>query len=261
MARCTTEDVLLVSLCRLVMFGEMVSGEGIFWSLYLACLQHFTASCVQVQFSLTGSPTGEIFYGHLLDRMMTQTMLDCARKCSGVQGCAGFSFYHANGTCDMTSLLMEAATVTEQGFSSYRRHMEVHNVALGKTARVSSTIYTQYPAALALTGGCAWSAYSTDPWWKVDLGQPYKIHTVQVTSSEYCCANDPLSFLEVALGNGCWSMTSCPDQCSKTSGLIEANSVQEFSCLGLSGSYQYVELRYFGNSLRLRVCDVKVMGH
>ncbi|XP_067670606.1 fucolectin-6-like [Haliotis asinina] len=243
------------------MFGEMVSGEGIFLSLYLACLQHFTASCVQVQFSLTGSPTGEVFYGHLLDRMMTQTVLDCARKCAGAQGCAGYRFYHANGTCDMTSMLTEAAAVTEQGFSSYRRHMEAYNVALSKSASLSSTVYPQYTAPKALSGGCAWTAYSTDPWWKVDLGQPYKIHTVQVTSSEHCCNNDPIAIMEVALGNGCWPLASCPDKCSKTSGLIEANSVQEFSCLGLFGSYQYVELRASGGSIRLRVCDVKVMGH
>ncbi|XP_046557564.1 uncharacterized protein LOC124266803 [Haliotis rubra] len=243
------------------MFGEMLSGVGLFLSLHLVCLQHLPDSCDQVQFSLTGSPTGEVFYSHLLDRMMAQTVLDCARKCTGVQGCAGFKFYPANGTCDMTSILMEAAAVTEQGFTSYTRPMEVYNVALGKSAGVSSTIYPQYTPVKALTGGCAWSAYSTDPWWKVDLGQPYKIYTVQATSSEYCCTNDPIAILEVALGNGCWPLTSCPDKCSKTSGLIEANSVQEFSCVALSGFYQYVELRVSGASIRLRVCNVKVMGH
>ncbi|XP_071084452.1 uncharacterized protein [Haliotis cracherodii] len=239
----------------------MVSGADHFLWLYLVCLQHISASRDQVKFSLTGGPSGQVFYNHQLDRKMANTALDCARKCTGLQGCVGYKFYPVNGTCDMRSFLVEQGAATDQGFTSYTRYIEVYNIAIGKTASLSSTVYPHYSPPKALTGGCAWSAYGTNPWWKVDLGQPYNIYTIQVTTAGSCCATDPIATLEVALGNGCWSSTACPDTCRKTWGLLAPSSVQEFSCVSLSGSYQYVELRVPGVSKQLRVCDVKVIGN
>ncbi|XP_071086720.1 uncharacterized protein [Haliotis cracherodii] len=241
--------------------GIKVPGAGVFLCLFLLCLPQTSSSCNPVRFSLVGSPTGEIFYNNLLDRKMTATALDCARKCTGLQGCVGYKFYPVNGTCDMRSFLVEQGAAIGQGFTSYTRYIEVSNIAIGKTASLSSTVYPHYSPPNALTGGCAWSAYGTNPWWKVDLGQPYNIYTIQVTTSDSCCATDPIATLEVALGNGCPPSTACPDTCTKTWGLLAPSSLQEFSCVSLSGSYQYVELRVPGVSKQLRVCDVKVIGN
>uniref|UniRef100_A0A3B3ZRW1 Fucolectin tachylectin-4 pentraxin-1 domain-containing protein n=1 Tax=Periophthalmus magnuspinnatus TaxID=409849 RepID=A0A3B3ZRW1_9GOBI len=142
--------------------------------------------------------------------------------------------------------------------SAYNGSIRMLNVAGNGIADQSSTIWNS-SAQNAIDGkrmtefnlgSCSLTDMESDPWWKVDLGNTFKIHSVIITSS---------NMIEYSLdGIEVWINKPDPNENSIRCGRIHQFPVSRswyVSCDNKRG--RFVTLRLYGNR-NLSLCEVKV---
>ncbi|XP_073517862.1 fucolectin-like [Phyllobates terribilis] len=100
------------------------------------------------------------------------------------------------------------------------------------------------------SGFCTHTNLEKDPWWKLDLGQSYKISSVAITN-RMDCGLERLMGAEVRIGNS-------PDNnipvCGTVTNVVSAT--MPFCCKGMEG--RYVSVVIPGHSEYLSMCEVEV---
>ncbi|KAM4688886.1 uncharacterized protein O3C94_006985 [Discoglossus pictus] len=102
------------------------------------------------------------------------------------------------------------------------------------------------------SGSCTHTNQDSNPWWKVDLKQSYKVQTIVVANRQDCCS-DRLKGAEVRVGNS-------PDNDNPVCGTITDVSKPTITlcCNGMEG--QYVSVVIPKRAEYLTLCEVEVYG-
>nr|XP_033465040.1 fucolectin-1 [Epinephelus lanceolatus] len=136
------------------------------------------------------------------------------------------------------------------------------NVALGGLAAQSSLWDPLYlpslvidgkPESWYLSGSCVSTLIEDDPWWRVDIGEPYDISTVVVIGRSDCCI-DMLDGAEIRIGNSLENNSNNNPRCAVNT--LTSDHIMNFHCNQMRGRYINVFLP--GVNRRLQLCEVKV---
>ncbi|KAK2844312.1 hypothetical protein Q5P01_010971 [Channa striata] len=106
-------------------------------------------------------------------------------------------------------------------------------------------------------GSCAHTQKDLNPWWRLDLLEPFKIKTVTITNREDCCS-ERLNGAEIRVGNSLDNDGNANPVCAVISS-IEAGASKTFDCNGMEG--QFVNVVIPGKQEFLTLCEVEVTGH
>ncbi|KAL7374933.1 hypothetical protein ABVT39_009345 [Epinephelus coioides] len=164
------------------------------------------------------------------------------------------------------------AALNFQGFTDVKLHWrtiksepqptEAVNVALGGVAAQSSLWDPLYlpslvidgkPDSWYLSGSCVSTLIEDDPWWRVDIGEPYDISTVVVIGRSDCCI-DMLEGAEIRIGNSLENNSNNNPRCAVNT--LTSDHIMNFHCNQMRGRYVNVFLP--GVNRRLQLCEVKV---
>ncbi|XP_078503283.1 fucolectin-like [Lissotriton helveticus] len=104
-------------------------------------------------------------------------------------------------------------------------------------------------------GSCSHTAYQQNPWWRVDLLKPYKIHAISITNRNY--KPERLNGAEILIGNSLSNYGNNNARCAYISG-IAGGDTQTFYCYGMVGRYVNVIIR--GRQEYLTLCEVQVFA-
>ncbi|KAG9332059.1 hypothetical protein JZ751_016192 [Albula glossodonta] len=142
------------------------------------------------------------------------------------------------------------------------------NVAVRGTATQSAIYSANHAAGLcdasnaidgnrdanALHGSCTHSTNVPNPWWRVDLLKPYKIHSVTITNRGDCCPNR-INGAEIHIGNSLENNGITNPLCS-TIPSINPGPTKTFPCAQpMVGRYVTV---YIPRKDFLHLCEVEV---
>ncbi|XP_034533075.1 fucolectin-like [Notolabrus celidotus] len=137
----------------------------------------------------------------------------------------------------------------------------LENVALGRKAEQSSSIYTG-TAEKAVDGNrdpryengfCAHTKKESNPWWRVELQDVYKVTAVMVTNRDKVA--ERLDNAEIWIGLSLKINDAKNFRCGVIPHIPEGHTVY-ISCSGLEGRYVTVLLR--GAERTLTLCEVEV---
>ncbi|XP_031441923.2 fucolectin-4-like [Clupea harengus] len=84
-------------------------------------------------------------------------------------------------------------------------------------------------------GSCAQTEAETNPWWRVDLLESYRVTTVTITNREDCCA-ERINGAEIRIGNSLENNGNSNPRCTVISS-IPAGGASTFQCNGMEGRY------------------------
>ncbi|XP_058623229.1 uncharacterized protein LOC131534400, partial [Onychostoma macrolepis] len=104
--------------------------------------------------------------------------------------------------------------------------------------------------------GCSSTLNETDPWWRLDLHDVYRVSKVVVTNRNDCCA-EQINGAEIRIGNSLEKNGSNNPICAVIPA-IPAGESYSYSCDGMEG--RYVNLIIPGDMKILTLCEVKVYG-
>uniref|UniRef100_A0AAV2KMD6 C-type lectin domain-containing protein n=1 Tax=Knipowitschia caucasica TaxID=637954 RepID=A0AAV2KMD6_KNICA len=138
------------------------------------------------------------------------------------------------------------------------------NVAVKGRAVQSSTLY---PAeahraidgrrdTFYTEGSCSHTAPQSDPWWRVDLGQPFIVSNVKVTNRGDCCA-DRLDGAQIRIGNSLKNNGNDNPWCTNVTHIPLGNTFT-FTCKSTGTTGRYVNLLLSGEMRILTLCEVEV---
>uniref|UniRef100_A0A4W5RCW7 Fucolectin tachylectin-4 pentraxin-1 domain-containing protein n=1 Tax=Hucho hucho TaxID=62062 RepID=A0A4W5RCW7_9TELE len=137
------------------------------------------------------------------------------------------------------------------------------NVAL-KGVATQSSVYSVYEASNAIDGNresdcykgfCTHTAYDTNPWWRVDLMDVYRV-TAVITNRGDCC-HKRLDGAEIRIGNSLENNGINNPRCVVIS-LIQSGETKTVQCNEMQGRYIVVVIP--GRSEYLSLCEVEVYG-
>ncbi|XP_036845152.1 collectin-12-like [Oncorhynchus mykiss] len=140
----------------------------------------------------------------------------------------------------------------------------VVNVAL-KGVATQSSIYLNGNAPNAIDGNresdgykgsCTHTAYDTNPWWRVDLLDVYRVTAVNITNRGDCC-HERLNGTEIRIGNSLENNGINNPRCFVIS-LIQAGKTKTVQCNEMEGRYVVAVIP--GRSEWLSLCEVEVYG-
>ncbi|KAK7177213.1 hypothetical protein R3I93_001257 [Phoxinus phoxinus] len=138
------------------------------------------------------------------------------------------------------------------------------NLALRRNATQSST-YGLWFAEKAVDGNPgpvkSWSACSsttsqTNPWWRLDLSDTYRVTSVVITNIKECCP-ERINGAEIHIGNSLENNGNNNPICAVISS-IPAGVSSNYTCNEMEG--RYVNLIIPGDSRFLTLCEVEVYG-
>ncbi|XP_067300745.1 fucolectin-1-like [Pseudorasbora parva] len=138
------------------------------------------------------------------------------------------------------------------------------NLAVDKATTQSSTSGDWF-AQKAIDGnrglqqvhtGCSSTLNETNPWWRLDLHDVYRVSKVVVTNRNDCCA-EQLDGLEIHIGNSLENNGNSNPICAVIPA-IAAGESYSYSCSEMEG--RYVNLILPGNKKILTLCEVEVFG-
>ncbi|KAL0977961.1 hypothetical protein UPYG_G00163900 [Umbra pygmaea] len=106
------------------------------------------------------------------------------------------------------------------------------------------------------SGSCTHTQKDTNPWWRVDLRDVYRIRSVSLTNRGDCCP-ERLDGAEIRIGNSLENNGINNPRCAVISH-IPAGESQFFQCNEMEGRYVVVVIP--GRKEVLTLCEVKVYG-
>ncbi|KAL1272095.1 hypothetical protein QQF64_031111 [Cirrhinus molitorella] len=138
------------------------------------------------------------------------------------------------------------------------------NRAMDRTATQSSTLDDWFPekaidgnkALYQLFTGCSSTLTETNPWWRLDLHQVYRVSKVVITNRKDCCP-ERINGAEIHIGNSLENNGNDNPICAVISA-IPAGESYNYSCGGMEG--RYVNLIIPGDMKMLTLCEVEVYG-
>ncbi|KAF4115241.1 hypothetical protein G5714_002730 [Onychostoma macrolepis] len=104
--------------------------------------------------------------------------------------------------------------------------------------------------------GCSSTLNETDPWWRLDLHDVYRVSRVVVTNRKDCCA-EQINGAEIRIGNSLEKNGTNNPICAVIPA-IPAGESYSYTCDGMEG--RYVNLIIPGDMKILTLCEVKVYG-
>uniref|UniRef100_A0A3Q0QTZ4 Fucolectin tachylectin-4 pentraxin-1 domain-containing protein n=1 Tax=Amphilophus citrinellus TaxID=61819 RepID=A0A3Q0QTZ4_AMPCI len=138
------------------------------------------------------------------------------------------------------------------------------NVALKGEATQSSTL-SFASASKAIDGRrnsfysngfCSHSTEETNPWWRVDLQQSFRITAVKITNRGDCCA-ERLDGAEIRIGNSLENNGNNNPRCASISH-INTGQTSTYQCDGGSMVGRFVNVFLPGQKKTLTLCEVEV---
>ncbi|XP_055757085.1 uncharacterized protein LOC129835473 [Salvelinus fontinalis] len=105
-------------------------------------------------------------------------------------------------------------------------------------------------------GSCTHTAYDTNPWWRVDLLDVYRVTAVTITNRGDCCS-ERLNGAEIRIGNSLENNGINNPRCVVIS-LIQAGETKTVQCNEMEGRYVVVVIPDRNEYLTL--CEVEVYG-
>uniref|UniRef100_A0A8C7J1L7 Fucolectin tachylectin-4 pentraxin-1 domain-containing protein n=1 Tax=Oncorhynchus kisutch TaxID=8019 RepID=A0A8C7J1L7_ONCKI len=105
-------------------------------------------------------------------------------------------------------------------------------------------------------GSCSHTAYDTNPFWRVDLLDVYRVTAVTFTNRRDCC-HERLNGAEIRIGNSLDNNGINNPRCFIIS-LIQAGENKTVQCNEMEGRYVVVVIP--GRSEWLSLCEVEVYG-
>ncbi|XP_030609373.1 uncharacterized protein LOC115797031 [Archocentrus centrarchus] len=138
------------------------------------------------------------------------------------------------------------------------------NVALKGEATQSSTL-SFATASKAIDGRrnsfysngfCSHTTEETNPWWRADLQQSFKITAVKITNRGDCCA-ERLDGAEIRIGNSLENNGNNNPRCASISH-INAGQTSTYQCDGGSMVGRFVNVFLPGQKKTLTLCEVEV---
>ncbi|KAJ8007596.1 hypothetical protein DPEC_G00095670, partial [Dallia pectoralis] len=138
------------------------------------------------------------------------------------------------------------------------------NLALNGVAAQSSQLGI-YKASVAidgdrtsdlLSGSCTHTEKDTNPWWRVDLREVYRVSTVSLTRRQDCCP-ERLDGAEIRIGNSLENNGLNNPRCAVIS-RIPVGETNNFQCKEMEGRYVVVVIP--GRAEWLTLCEVEVYG-
>ncbi|XP_039505297.1 uncharacterized protein LOC120461206 [Pimephales promelas] len=104
--------------------------------------------------------------------------------------------------------------------------------------------------------GCSSTLSQTNPWWRLDLRDVYRVSNVVITNRRDCCA-EQINGAEIRIGNSLENNANNNPICAVIPA-IPAGESYNYSCGGMEG--RYVNLIIPGDMKTLTLCEVKVYG-
>ncbi|XP_058639035.1 uncharacterized protein LOC131544671 isoform X2 [Onychostoma macrolepis] len=104
--------------------------------------------------------------------------------------------------------------------------------------------------------GCSSTLNQTNPWWRLDLRDVYRVSRVVITNRKDCCA-EQMNGVEIHIGNSLKNNGSNNPICAVIPA-IPAGESYSYSCGGMEG--RYVNLIIPGDMKTLTLCEVEVFG-
>ncbi|XP_077083567.1 uncharacterized protein LOC143736761 [Siphateles boraxobius] len=105
--------------------------------------------------------------------------------------------------------------------------------------------------------GCSSTLNETNPWWRLDLKQIYRVSRVVVTNRNDCCA-ERINGAEIHIGNSLENNGNNNPICAVIPA-IPAGESYNYSCGGMDG--RFVNLIIPGDMKTLTLCELEVYGH
>ncbi|XP_067303757.1 fucolectin-like isoform X2 [Pseudorasbora parva] len=136
------------------------------------------------------------------------------------------------------------------------------NLAVDGAATQSSTSGDEFAEKAVDRGlqqlytGCSSTLIETNPWWRLDLRDVYRVSKVVVTNRKQCCA-ERINGAEIHIGNSLENNGNNNPICAVIPA-IPAGESYSYSCDGMEG--RYVNLIIPGEMKILTLCEVKVYG-
>ncbi|XP_042368625.1 fucolectin-5-like [Plectropomus leopardus] len=136
------------------------------------------------------------------------------------------------------------------------------NVALSGVAAQSSLWNPLYLPSLVIDvfffffygyKSCTSTLIEDDPWWRVDMLEPYDISTIVIIRRTDCCASE-LNGAEIRIGDSLENNGTNNPRCAIIT--VTSNAVMNFHCSQMRGRYVIILLP--GSNRRLQLCEVKV---
>ncbi|RXN14166.1 hypothetical protein ROHU_001099 [Labeo rohita] len=191
---------------------------------------------------------------------------------------------YSNTICATISTLADGATATFSCGGMEGRYMIVHipgdlkilsltevgiygylagNVAVDGAAIQSSTFMSWFAEkaidsnrGLQKNTSCSSTLNETNPWWRLDLCDVYKISKVVITNRNDCCA-ERINGAEIHIGNSLENNSNDNPICAVIPAIPACESYN-YSCGGMEG--RYVNLIIPGDMKILTLCEVEVYG-
>ncbi|KAG5271743.1 hypothetical protein AALO_G00183520 [Alosa alosa] len=107
-------------------------------------------------------------------------------------------------------------------------------------------------SGVLLEGSCAHTEAETNPWWRIDLLETYRVASVKITNRQDCCAEN-INGAEIHIGNSLEHNGNTNPRCAVISS-IPAGGASTFQCNGMEG--RYVNIFSRGYRQHLTLCDV-----
>ncbi|XP_073692872.1 uncharacterized protein [Garra rufa] len=196
-----------------------------------------------------------------------------------------FPDVYSNSICGVISTLAASATATFSCGGMEGRYMVVHIPGDGKILSLTEVgVYGTIAGNLAVGGaviqsstsgdwfaekaidsnrglqqlytGCSSTLSETNPWWRLDLHQVYRVSEVVITNRKDCCA-DQINGAEIRVGNSLENNGNNNPICAVIPA-IPAGESYSYSCGGMDG--RYVNLIIPGDMKMLILCEVEVYG-
>uniref|UniRef100_A0A8C1UPW2 Fucolectin tachylectin-4 pentraxin-1 domain-containing protein n=1 Tax=Cyprinus carpio TaxID=7962 RepID=A0A8C1UPW2_CYPCA len=193
---------------------------------------------------------------------------------------------YSNTICGVISTLAAGATATFSCGGMVGRYMVVHiigqlkilslgeagvygtlagNRAVGGATMQSSTSADWF-AEKAIDGnrglqqlytGCSSTLNETNPWWRLDLRDVYRVSEVVITNRKECCA-ERINGAEIRIGNSLENNGTNNPICAVIPD-IPAGESNNYSCYRLEGRYVIIHIP--GDWKILTLCEVEVYGY
>ncbi|XP_058625947.1 fucolectin-4-like [Onychostoma macrolepis] len=210
-----------------------------------------------------------------------------ADRINGAVICIGnFLDIYSNTICGVISTLGAGATATVSCGGMEGRYMVVHipgdqqilsiaeagvygylagNRAIGG-ATIQSSTSADWVAERAVDGnrglqqlytGCSSTLNETEPWWRLDLQDVYRVNKVVVTNRKDCCT-EQINGAEIHIGNSLENNGINNHICAVIPA-IPAGESYNYSCDGLDGRYVIIHIP--GDWKILALCEVEVYGY
>uniref|UniRef100_A0A8C7Q1C4 Fucolectin tachylectin-4 pentraxin-1 domain-containing protein n=1 Tax=Oncorhynchus mykiss TaxID=8022 RepID=A0A8C7Q1C4_ONCMY len=141
-----------------------------------------------------------------------------------------------------------------------------YNVALRGVAAQSSLFNWEYSPSKLIDGNrnsnynyggsCSSTVFNTNPWWRVDLLDLYRVTAVTITNRGDCCP-ERLDGAEIRIGNSLENNGINNPRCDVIFH-IPAGETNTFQCNEMDGRYVVVVIP--GQNKILTLCEVEVYG-